>query len=136
MKITILFYRKSWIEYQKRQFSFSLSLWMMSKFWLDAFLKVLRPNSLKIFQTRWRDKGKCSAKLEISLKQWMESLCSASDSKEQKCGIVLQSGSYWPQMGHIREFFSSDVSTFWLAEPKCSEIWSEKVPDLSHIGPI
>ena len=25
-----------------------------------------------------------------------------------------------------RKFFRSDFSTFWLSEPKCTEIWSEK----------
>ena len=28
------------------------------------------------------------------------------------------------------------LSTFWLAEPICTGIWSEKVPDLSHLVPI
>ena len=33
-------------------------------------------------------------------------------------------------MGQIRDFFRSDFSTFW----RC--FWSEKVPDLSHLGPF
>ena len=39
------------------------------------------------------------------------------------------------KMGQIWDFFRSDFSTFWLSEPKCTEIWSEKVPDLSLSGP-
>ena len=27
-----------------------------------------------------------------------------------------------PQIGQIRDFFRSDFSTFWLTEPKCTEI--------------
>ena len=65
--------------------------------------------------------------------------------------IWPQRGSDWPQMDQIRDFFRSDFSTFWRGakmywnliwkspgfvptEPKCTEIWSEKVPDLSHWG--
>ena len=33
-------------------------------------------------------------------------------------------------------FFRSDFSTFWLTEPKCTEIRSENVPDMSKYGPI
>ena len=33
-------------------------------------------------------------------------------------------------------FFRSVFSTFWLAEPKCSEISSEKALDLFHFGAI
>ena len=44
--------------------------------------------------------------------------------------------SDWPQMRLIRDFFRSDFSIFWLAEPKCTEIWSQKVPDLPHLGSI
>ena len=40
--------------------------------------------------------------------------------------------SDWLKMGRIRDFFRSDFRTFWLGEPKCSEIWSEK----SRICPI
>ena len=47
-----------------------------------------------------------------------------------------QSGSNWPKIGHIRDFFRSDFSTFWPDQPKCTEIWSEKAPGLSHLGPI
>ena len=42
---------------------------------------------------------------------------------------------YWPRIGLIRASLSSYFSTFWLSEPKCTEIWSEKAPDLSHLGP-
>ena len=38
--------------------------------------------------------------------------------------IWIQSGSYWPQMGQICDIFRS------------TEIWSEKVTDLSHLQPI
>ena len=41
----------------------------------------------------------------------------------------------WYKMWQIRDFFRSDFSTFWLEEPKCTEIWSEKLPDLSQLGP-
>ena len=39
-------------------------------------------------------------------------------------------------MGQIRDYFRLDFSTFWRGAPKCTEIWSEKVPDLSHLGQI
>ena len=39
-------------------------------------------------------------------------------------------------MGQIQDFFRSHFRTFWLGEPKCSEIWSEKLTDLSHLGLI
>ena len=42
-------------------------------------------------------------------------------------------GSEWFQMGQIREFSRSDFSTFQLCEPKCTEIWSEKVLNLSNL---
>ena len=42
----------------------------------------------------------------------------------------------WTKMGQILDFFKSDVSTFWLSEPKCTEIWSENIPDLSYLVPI
>ena len=49
----------------------------------------------------------------------------------------LQSDSNSSQMGQIMwDFFRWDSSTFRLGEPKCTDIWSEKVPDLSHLGPI
>ena len=35
--------------------------------------------------------------------------------------IWHQSRSDWPQFGPIMDFFCSDVSTFWLGEPKCTE---------------
>ena len=47
-----------------------------------------------------------------------------------------QSGSNCPKMGKIRDFFRSDFSTFWLEEPKCTEIWSEKVPEFSNFRTI
>ena len=47
----------------------------------------------------------------------------------------VKSALDWPQMGQIRDFFRSDFSTFWRGAPKCTEIWSEKVPDFSHFGP-
>ena len=43
--------------------------------------------------------------------------------------------SDWPKMGQIQHIFRSDFSTFWLGEPKCTEISSEKVPDLSDLWP-
>ena len=50
-------------------------------------------------------------------------------------GYVRHGCQIWAQMRQIRDFFRSDFRTFWLGEPKCSEIWSEKVPDLSHLRP-
>ena len=50
------------------------------------------------------------------------------------CQIWAQSRSDWSQMGQIRNFFRSDFRTFWRPAPKCSEIWSEKVLDLSHLA--
>ena len=41
---------------------------------------------------------------------------------DQCVQIWSQSVSDWAQMGRIREFFLSDFSTFWLYEPKCTEI--------------
>ena len=41
----------------------------------------------------------------------------------------------WPD-GTNPDFFRSDFSTFWLTEPKCTEIRSENVPDMSKYGPI
>ena len=29
-----------------------------------------------------------------------------------------------------------DFSTFWITEPKCTKLWSEKVPDLFHLEAI
>ena len=52
-----------------------------------------------------------------------------------------QIGQIVPQMGEIRDFFRSDLSTFWLTEPKCTNNWSEKSQissigvNLSHFGP-
>ena len=43
--------------------------------------------------------------------------------------------SDWLQNGQIRDFFRSYFSSFWLGEPKRTEIWSEKVPDLGPIWP-
>ena len=43
-----------------------------------------------------------------------------------------KSGSNLPKMGKIRNFFRSDFGTFW----RCTEIWSEKVPDFSQFGQI
>ena len=40
--------------------------------------------------------------------------------------------SDWPKMWHIRVFFRSHFSIFWLSVPKSTEIWSEK----SQICPI
>ena len=34
----------------------------------------------------------------------------------QVCQFWLQSGSDWPQVRQIRDFFTSDFSTFWLNE--------------------
>ena len=33
-------------------------------------------------------------------------------------------GQIDPKMGQFRDFFRSDFSTFWLGEPKCTEILS------------
>ena len=49
------------------------------------------------------------------------------------CGLMMQSGQIWTQMRQIWDIFRSDFSTFWLAELKSIEIWSEKVPDLSNL---
>ena len=53
------------------------------------------------------------------------------DIGRQGCHIVGQSESAWPQIGSFRDFFRSDFTT----KSKCREIWSEKIPDLSHLGP-
>ena len=50
--------------------------------------------------------------------------------------IWSQSGSDWPQIGHIWDFFRSDFSVFWCRAPRCTEIWSEKIPYLLHFWPI
>ena len=42
-----------------------------------------------------------------------------------------QTGSDWPQMGQIRDFFRSYFSTFWLTES-----FPEKVPYLFNLDPI
>ena len=42
----------------------------------------------------------------------------------------------WTQMEQMRDLFGSDFSTFWLGEPKCTEILFEKVPDLYYLGAI
>ena len=44
-----------------------------------------------------------------------------------------QIGPKWDKSG---TFFRWDFSTFWRRAPECTEIWSEKVPGLSHFGPI
>ena len=49
--------------------------------------------------------------------------------KPKVCPIV-------PLIGQIRDFFTSNFSTFWLGEPKCTEIWSEKGLDFYHLGPV
>ena len=36
--------------------------------------------------------------------------------------VSVTGRSDWPQMGQIQDFFRSDFSTFWLTEPKCTEI--------------
>ena len=46
-------------------------------------------------------------------------VCTALETRDVKFGI--QNGSDWPQMGQIRDFFRSDLSTFWHGEPKCTE---------------
>ena len=43
-------------------------------------------------------------------------------TSHQGAQIWAHSGSDWPQMGQIRDFFRLDCSTFWLGEPKCTEI--------------
>ena len=45
----------------------------------------------------------------------------------QGCQVWLQSGSNWLEMWQIRDFFTA---------PKFTEVWSEKVADLSHLRPI
>ena len=42
--------------------------------------------------------------------------------RERRRQILHQTGSDWPQIAHIRDFFRSDFSTFWLTETKCTEI--------------
>ena len=52
---------------------------------------------------------------------------------------VSDVGPKWVRLApnrQIRDFFRSYFSTFWLGEPKCAEIRSEKVMDLSHLGLI
>ena len=44
----------------------------------------------------------------------------------QLCLVCLQSGSDWPQMGQIRDFFRSDFSTFW--RPAICLIWGQSDP--------
>ena len=44
--------------------------------------------------------------------------------------------SVWPRFRQIQDFLRSNVSSFWLTEPKYIEICSEKVMDLSHLLPI
>ena len=44
---------------------------------------------------------------------------------------VSQIGPNWDKSG---TFFRSDFSTFWLAEPKCTEVWSEKSPGFVSFG--
>ena len=44
---------------------------------------------------------------------------------EQLVGVsagMSDLGSDWPEMGQNRDFFRSDFSIFWLADPKCTEI--------------
>ena len=45
---------------------------------------------------------------------------------------VGQIGPIWDKSGT----FSDQISVHFGAAPKCTEIGSEKVPDLSHLGPI
>ena len=66
-----------------------------------------------------------------------------ASTTDMNCGFRCTTVACWvirlgPKMGHIGrkwDIFRSDFSTFWRAT-KCTEIWSEKVPDLSHFGPI
>ena len=58
-----------------------------------------------------------------------------------RLSILPLCGSTRTKMGKIRDFFRSDFSTFWRGAPKCTKIWSEKVPDflpfwdnLTHLG--
>ena len=53
-----------------------------------------------------------------------------------RCLTWLQSVSDWPQIGKIRDFFRSDLSTFWIAVSKFTGIWSEKSPICPNLGPI
>ena len=62
----------------------------------------------------------------------------------QRCRLYRSGMSYLghkvsyigPQMGQNRDFFKSNFRIFWFTEPKCSEICSEKVTDLSLLGSI
>ena len=45
---------------------------------------------------------------------------------------VCQIGPKWDKSGA----FSDQISVHLATGAKCSEIWSEKAPDLSHLGPI
>ena len=45
--------------------------------------------------------------------------------------FVCQIGTKWKKNPGL---FRSDFSTFWLVEPNCTEIWSEKA-NLPHFGP-
>ena len=38
------------------------------------------------------------------------------------------------EMGQIRDFSDQILVHFGSPEPKCTKIWSEKVPDLSHLN--
>ena len=90
-------------------------------------------------RARWRPPA-CSADLSLAQlsDQTAESRGDLSSSRLTTtiCGRRGHRGSDWPQMEKIRDFFRSDFSTIWLTEPKCTEIWSENVPDLSHLEQI
>ena len=59
---------------------------------------------------------------------WFNFVYSDIVTKNQGCYIWTQSGTDWPHVGQIRDFFRSDFSTFWLSEPKCTKILILKCP--------
>ena len=59
---------------------------------------------------------------------------SASDSLDQKYHIWQSNWVRLAPNGTNLGLFKISFSTFWLAETKCTEMWSEKVQDLSHLG--
>ena len=62
------------------------------------------------------------------------SLGTSRDVRDVRFSLKL--AQIGPQMLQIRTFFRAEFSTFWHRALKCTEIWSEKVLDLSHLGPI
>ena len=54
----------------------------------------------------------------------------SAHTRDVKFGIQISPNL--PKMGQIWEFFRTDLWSFWPH----TEIWSEKVSDLFHLGPI